>query len=89
MRVVESFYTEKLGKIKKQYEKKVRGFNQQKGSYLNAMNERTELEKIFVNSLDEMRKQILKRRLKQEILLNNKQKTINTGKRFEEDSEEA
>ena len=38
--------------------------------------ERTELEQVFTDSMQEVRKQILKRRIKNEVIYNNKQRPI-------------
>ena len=53
---------------------------------ISMLNERSELEKIFTNALDEMRKQIVKRRLKTEIMLNNKQRTVTSDKNIDKES---
>lgn len=56
MQIVESFYTDKLHKIRSQYEKQLKQLKKKHSSIINPVVQRSELEKIFLNALDELRK---------------------------------
>lgn len=49
--------------------------------------ERSELEKVFLDSMQEVRKQILKRRIKQEVIYNNKAKPMHLAAETETELE--
>eukprot|EP00347_Sterkiella_histriomuscorum_P004558 403360006 len=87
--VVESFYTQQLQKQRAAFEKKIKlsrqGFNSSK---VTMFIERNELEKIFQNSIEEVKKQILKRRIKTEALLNNKSKPMYMDQKLEDPLDE-
>lgn len=89
MQVVESFYTDKLHKIKSNFEKQIKQIKKKQADQINPVVDRTELEKVFISALDELRKQILKRRLKQEIKLKNKSTAMSLENKIDMESEEA
>jgi len=53
------------------------------------ISDKNNLEAILVNAIEEVRKNILKRRLRQEVLINNRSKSMSSNQRLEEDSKEA
>jgi hypothetical protein len=56
MKVVETFYTDKLKKQREGFEKKIKMMNKERGNFIEAATEKSELEKVFVNAMDEVRK---------------------------------
>ena len=76
--VIENFYTDKIHKNRSDFEKKLKRINKQQAQSgkVSMFVERTELEQVFTDSMQEVRKQILKRRIKNEVIYNNKQRPI-------------
>jgi len=78
MQIVESYYMDKIQEHRQKADKHIRQVKKRFGAEVLKVTTRGELEHIFTNALDEVRKNILKRRLRQEILINNRSKNIST-----------
>ncbi|CDW88143.1 UNKNOWN [Stylonychia lemnae] len=88
VKVIESFYTQKLQNLRQKFDKKIRASKISQSNKVSMHIERNELEKIFSNSIDEVKKQILKRKVKSETILNNKSKPMSLDKTLNDSEDE-
>lgn len=75
--VLETNYTDTIREQKAQIDRLQKKLRLQKGEKTNQAIEKTEMEAIFVECIEDVRKEILKRRLKNEMITRKKEGKLN------------
>jgi hypothetical protein len=81
--VLETNYTDTIRELKGQVDRLQRSLRNVKSEKSNALVERTEIEAVFVECIEEVRKEIMKRRLKSEVQA--RKKGIDTGRKKDDE----
>lgn len=68
VKVVETHYNEAIKDLKVQNERLVKKCKKIQGERVNQVSEKGEIETLFIECIEEVRKEIMKRRLKSEIM---------------------
>jgi len=85
VRVVETFYTDQIAKLKTSFNSKVERLQRQIRQQAVKNYRRGEMEDLFVSALEEVKKDVLKRRMKQEIFASKSEaKGLTEAQEFEQ-----